>query len=208
LYKRLVTEGLRERKKARMHQGILETAVEIFRERGYEKTTVEEIVRRVEISQPTFYRYFASKDAVLREVAGGMLREWAREAEAVSRQEGEDTGAALRRIFERVAATMLEDRPLWQCIVLADALNPMRAPEQRDADRDATLGIAAILARGQRRGEITERFSAVRLAENLVAMQLLACLAWGVDMLENGSIEAVLGENLDFFLRGAAAAKS
>ena len=70
-----MSEGLRERKKARTHQGIVDAAVEVFRERGYEKTTVEEIVRRVEISQPTFYKYFGSKDAVLREVAGGMLRE-------------------------------------------------------------------------------------------------------------------------------------
>ena len=41
----------------------------------------------------------------------------------------------------------------------------------------------------------------------LIAMQILACLAWGVDMLEGGSIEEVLAQNLDFFLRGAAAAK-
>ena len=201
-----MSEGLRERKKARTHQSIVEAALDVFRERGYEKTTVEEIVRRVEISQPTFYKYFGSKDAVLREVAGGMLREWAQEAEAAARQEGESTGAALHRTFAMMAATMLEDRALWECIVLADALNPMRAPEQRDADRDATRGIASILARGQRAGEITQRFSAVRLAENLIAMQVLACLAWGVDMLEGGSIEEVLAENLDFFLRGAAAA--
>ena len=202
-----MSEGLRERKKARTHQGIVDAAVEVFRERGYERTTVEEIVRRVEISQPTFYKYFGSKDAVLREVAGGMLREWALEAEAGGRQEGESTGAVLRRIFETLASTMLEDRPLWQCIVLADALNPMRAPEQRDADRDATRGIAAILARGQRSGEITERFSAVRLAENLIAMQIIDCLAWGADMLEDRSLEEVLAENLEFFLRGAAVAK-
>ena len=199
-----MSEGLRERKKARTHQAIVDAAVEIFRERGYEKTTVEEIVRRVEISQPTFYNYFGSKDAVLREVAGGMLREWAQEAEAASRQEGESTRAALRRIFETMASTMLEDRGLWQCIVLADALNPMRAPEQRDADRDATRGIAAILARGQRMGEITERFSAARMAENLIAMQIIDCLAWGADMLEGRGIEEVLAENLEFFLRGAA----
>jgi len=202
-----VSEGLRERKKARTHQGIVEAALEVFRERGYEKTTVEEIVRRVEISQPTFYKYFGSKDAVLREVAGGLLREWAVEAEASARQEGESTAAALRTIFETMASTMLEDRALWQCIVLADALNPMRAPEQRDADRDATRGIAAILARGQRRGEITERFSAARLAENLIAMQIIDCLAWGADMLEGRGIEEVLAENLDFFLSGAAVAK-
>jgi AcrR family transcriptional regulator len=202
-----MSEGLRERKKARTHQGIVDAAVEVFRERGYEKTTVEEIVRRVEISQPTFYKYFGSKDAVLREVAGGLLREWSAEAEASARQEGESTGAALRRVFATMVSTMVEDRALWQCIVLADALNPMRAPEQRDADRDATRGVATILARGQRRRELTERFSAARMAENLIAMQVMACLAWGADMLEDRALEKVLAENLDFFLRGAAAEK-
>ena len=74
-----MSEGLRARKKARLHQGIVDTAVDLFRERGYEKTTIEEIVRRVEISQPTFYKYFGSKDAVLREFAGGLLRDWAQQ---------------------------------------------------------------------------------------------------------------------------------
>ena len=200
-----MSTGLRERKKARLRQELLDVAVEVFRERGYEKTTVEEIVRRVEISQPTFYKYFGSKDAVLREVAGGLLREWAAEAEASARQEGESTGTALRRVFATMVSTMLEDRALWQCIVLADALNPMRAPEQRDADRDATRGVATILARGQRRRELTERFSATRMAENLIAMQVMACLSWGADMLEDRGLEEVLAENLDFFLRAAAA---
>src|SRR3974390_2940605 len=60
--------GLRERKKARLRQQIIETAIRLFRKRGYEKTRVDDIVRILEISQPTFFRYFPSKDAVLREV--------------------------------------------------------------------------------------------------------------------------------------------
>src|ERR1700741_5678966 len=62
------TLGLRERKKARLRQQIVETAVRLFRKRGYENTRVEDIVNILEISQPTFFRYFPSKDAVLREV--------------------------------------------------------------------------------------------------------------------------------------------
>src|SRR5260370_13832261 len=62
------TAGLRERKKARLRQQIVETAVKLFRKRGYEKTRVNDIVRTLEISQPTFFRYFPSKDAVLREI--------------------------------------------------------------------------------------------------------------------------------------------
>src|SRR5579862_9133720 len=62
------TLGLRERKKARLRQQIVETAVRLFRKHGYENTRIEDIVNILEISQPTFFRYFPSKDAVLRDV--------------------------------------------------------------------------------------------------------------------------------------------
>src|SRR5260370_35192089 len=60
--------GLRERKKARLRQQIVETALRLFRERGYENTRIDDIVHVLEVSQPTFFRYFPSKDAVCREV--------------------------------------------------------------------------------------------------------------------------------------------
>src|SRR5580704_10326298 len=58
-------DGLRERKKARLRQQIVETALHLFRQRGYEKTRIDDIVQTLEISQPTFFRYFPSKEAVL-----------------------------------------------------------------------------------------------------------------------------------------------
>jgi AcrR family transcriptional regulator len=60
--------GLRERKKARLRQQIIDTSIKLFRKRGFENTRIDDIVQVLEISQPTFFRYFSSKDAVLREV--------------------------------------------------------------------------------------------------------------------------------------------
>src|SRR3974377_973549 len=60
--------GLRERKKVRLRQQIIDTSIRLFRKRGYENTRVDDIVQILEISQPTFFRYFPRKDAVLREV--------------------------------------------------------------------------------------------------------------------------------------------
>ena len=60
--------GLRQRKKARLRQQIIGTSIKLFRKHGYEETRIDDIVQVLEISQPTFFRYFPSKDAVLREV--------------------------------------------------------------------------------------------------------------------------------------------
>ncbi|MNB77411.1 putative HTH-type transcriptional regulator YvdT [compost metagenome] len=44
---------------------ILTVAMELFNSKGYEDTSVSEIVRKVGVSQGTFYNYFQSKEDVL-----------------------------------------------------------------------------------------------------------------------------------------------
>ena len=52
-------------KAARTRALLQETATRLFAEQGYDATTVEQIVRAAGVSHMTFFRHFATKDAVL-----------------------------------------------------------------------------------------------------------------------------------------------
>lgn len=53
--------GLRERKKAKMRALIQEHALRLFRENGYDETSVEDIAEAAEVSPSTVFRYFPTK---------------------------------------------------------------------------------------------------------------------------------------------------
>lgn len=81
-------ETLRERKKQRTRDALLRSALELFTTQGYERTTVDEIAEAVDVSQRTFFRYFAGKEEAALAVADMTV---ARFVEAVRERPSHET---------------------------------------------------------------------------------------------------------------------
>jgi len=194
--------GLRERKKARLRQQIVETALHLFRRHGYRKTRIDDIVQTLDISQPTFFRYFPSKDAVLREVG---RRAFARQAESLKSELAikATTEQRLRRFYETLGNVTEVGRPLWQAVILAGAMDPVRSPELRGAEAATVSLLREIIAQGQKSGEITDDFPVVHLAEFMEGLFNTVVRQWAVDLTGPHKLTERVHNAVEFFLRGA-----
>ncbi|WP_020669256.1 TetR/AcrR family transcriptional regulator [Amycolatopsis nigrescens] len=92
-------QSLRERKKQRTHQAISDSAIRLFLESGFEKVSVAEVAAAAEVSKPTLFKYFPTKeDLVLHRFA-----DHTEEAATVVRERPSDETPldALHRNFTR-----------------------------------------------------------------------------------------------------------
>lgn len=62
---RMSSPTLRERKRNRTREALLDAAVDLFERNGYDGTTVADIAEAADIGTRTFFGYFASKEELL-----------------------------------------------------------------------------------------------------------------------------------------------
>jgi AcrR family transcriptional regulator len=98
--------GLRERKKERTRRALIEAALRLFAEKGYEETTLAQIAAEADVSTRTFFSYFASKEDVV--FYDAQVRQERAVALLAARKSGESPTELLLRLFEESIA--------WQAV--------------------------------------------------------------------------------------------
>ena len=120
---------------------ILSAAAEMLRERPYRELTVDEVMRRTDLSRPSFYVYFRDRHELVLRVVEHVGAELWSISERWYTGDGDGQGRA-RRSIERVVAVFAEHGPLLRA--LADA-----AADDPEVDRvytslvDAFVGVTA-----------------------------------------------------------------
>lgn len=84
-------------------------AAHLFREKGYENTSVSDIVHKLHVAQGTFYYYFTSKDSVLEAVVRRITDEYEGRMRKAMKDAGDSAEAQLAAILRLLSDLISEN---------------------------------------------------------------------------------------------------
>ncbi|MBB6348479.1 TetR family transcriptional regulator [Nonomuraea muscovyensis] len=99
---------LRERKKLRTRRALADAALRLFTDKGFDATTLEELVEEVEVSKSTFFRTFPTKEAVAIEAE---IQLWSAYLTTLERRKL--TGLVLAELRDALLETAAALEPDW-----------------------------------------------------------------------------------------------
>lgn len=179
-----------------LRAGILTVAADLFRQRGYRATTLDEIARRVGVAKPTLYGYFHSKEELLAAIFHRTMSMFERDLMAI-RTGGEDPAAQLRRLIRFHVGAVIAERSFLAVFFGEEANLPprlSRAIRRRKARYDRT--VRAMVRDGVRNGTICTSnqrllvFALLGMA-NWVYQWYDPAGAWNADTIADGFIALV-----------------
>ena len=189
-------------KKEERHERILTEATRLFAEKGYEQTSVSDIVKACDMARGTFYLYFENLEQVLAELFSRTMNVLWDEAErtGVAHQWGED---AIRWIVPALFRLLAERKELLSVFHCGGGrtFNEFKYRTIRDT---ISVRVSRILE------QVQESPDARRCSPELGAMMIVTLvdqMAYYTIALEEGGYanETVVQELIDFILYGLSA---
>jgi len=165
----------RERKKEETRHRIFHAAIDLFRERGFENTTVDEITEKADVAKGTFFNYFPRKDAVLAYLSEDRLQA-VEENAGVMLAESRPARERLLDLYATAASGYEEDRTLSR-YVLVELMNRLFAPGEESVMRWHEL-VVKLISQGQLSGEIRRDVDPLRIESVLTSLHYATLYQW------------------------------
>ena len=191
----------RERKKEETRHRIFHAAIDLFRERGFEQTTVDDITEKADVAKGTFFNYFHRKDAVLAYLTEERLLAFEENAGALL-ADARPVREKLVDLYTMAASAYAEDRDLSQYVLvelMAHAFSPANEVMTRWHDQ-----IVRIIAQGQEAGALRRDMDPVRCEELLQGVYFATLYQWVCCVPEVFPLLDELKARLNLLMEGIA----
>lgn len=195
-------ENRQERRKEQTKNKIIETAIKLFSDQGFESTTMEQIAEQTDIARKTLYNHFPMKEAILSEHVQKIMKEGYIELEDFMK-EFPDTRSRILAGFVQSARWVQDNQDIYKVYFQYRIKMGLSSgdPNLRSGFQDLLM---KILDTGQEQGEIRKDIRLEPLAFQLEYFLLAPLLAW-LALPNEIQLEKLLEDNVRLFMDGAKA---
>ncbi|MGK9066599.1 TetR/AcrR family transcriptional regulator [Stutzerimonas chloritidismutans] len=165
------TANQKQKDREAKRQAVLRAAVQIFNERGFHATLLEDVAISLGISKPTIYHYLGNKEQVLLQCVIHGLEQLLEAADSAKQQPGLGIDR-LRNYLQRYAEINMDD--FGRCVIRTgdEALSDEGREKFRALKRQIDLSMRALIDEGIADGSIAPCDS------KLLAFTLAGALNW------------------------------
>ena len=170
----------RERRKLEVRARIIEAAITLFDQHGFDDAKVSDICDRADVVTKTFFNHFPSKQHLLREIAEQQLATLFADIDAVRAGEG-PTRDRLTRFFERIADNIDAAGPMRRDLV-TEIIRAADGDAGSEQSRRLHAAFAAVVRDGRRAGDVLDDHPLEAQAELVLGSFYALMLSWSHDV--------------------------
>jgi len=167
----------RERRKLEVRARLLAAAEALFDQHGIAATRISEICERADVAQKTFFNHFATKQDLLRALAGSFLEELLVDVEAARKRPG-GTPERLTAFFACIVENALQAGPMRREL-LTEIIHVSQT--QRSGSQNARAlrdAFGALVADGLAAGDVTRAHSRETLTDMILGAFYVLMFNW------------------------------
>ncbi len=167
----------RERRKLEVRARLLAAAEALFDQHGIAATRISEICERADVAQKTFFNHFATKQDLLRALAGSFLEELLVDVEAARKRPG-STPERLTAFFACIVENALQAGPMRREL-LTEIIHVSQT--QRSGSQNARAlrdAFGALVADGLAAGDVTRAHSRETLTDMILGAFYVLMFNW------------------------------
>jgi AcrR family transcriptional regulator len=184
--------GIRETKKRETRRAIMQAAMTLFSEKGFDKTSIEELARTAGIGKGTVYGYFPTKSDILHAFCEDELESMRQEL-TENADKGVPILAQMVRIYMAEFIQITSNREFARIFMQQTAF-------PRDVDLDKHLEhennyfslLFPLLEKAQERGELRKEMDLLHITGHFYGLYLLLVSAWFSGRIKTEEAEEAL----------------
>lgn len=168
----------RERKKQVTRDAIFAVAQELFNQKGFDSTAVEDITEKIDIAQSTFFNYFPRKEDLLVEIFKEKIPFLRKKCRAIVSTD-DPIKAKINKVFAVTARIAAQNQEITRAILLKNLSSFSNKEYNGLFFDDFRQSLSLIIEKGQQQGHMRNDVPALKLAtllEGIFTLFIIDCL--------------------------------